>query len=163
VFLFDEACIGKINKANFFDCLQSYGIFKEKLKAQPLSLDHKVFFKFYNSIKAKSLSPEQAFLKADNGSKGFLLAGDLQILNKKLTGENLLEREVRSIMNILDVDLTGRVKKNHFMRELHRARQALSGHAQALFLSPEFLEDEEDQRGERPMIMNLNGMKHLYV
>ncbi|CAG9317944.1 unnamed protein product [Blepharisma stoltei] len=124
VLIFDEECKGKLEIQDFYDILAAYKVETEnhRVMSKPVEVD--ALANFMKFIENRKLSPEEIFEIIDTNKKNLILNEDLKSFLINIES-NLKQREIASIVRILDPHMTGEITKDTFMKIMNKGNQAV--------------------------------------
>ncbi|OMJ88312.1 hypothetical protein SteCoe_9816 [Stentor coeruleus] len=110
--ILDEDLSGKLESQEFYETLAAYNLLSDKSKAQ--SYSQKVANKFQNILKDRQLDPTALFNACDKNQDGVISLIELRSLAQSI---GMKKREAIALMDILDTDQSGTLKKDEFLRQ----------------------------------------------
>ena len=114
----DENCTGFIERDQFYECLEAYGIATEDHKSQTIPYSAKIMNKFQEKCVELNLSPVSIFKECSSNDEA--VTEEIRKMIKKTLG--FLEREAEVIIRFIDPHYIGIVKYSTFIAFLEQKR-----------------------------------------
>lgn len=110
--ILDEDLSGKLESQEFYETLAAYNLLTDTSKARGYS--QKVMNKFQTILKDRQLDPSALFNACDKNQDGMISLIELRSLAQSI---GMKKRETIALMDILDTDRSGTLKKDEFLRQ----------------------------------------------
>lgn len=123
MYILDEDLSGKLEVNEFYNCLAAYKAASENHRNNSRSYEQEILVRFMGIINRRNIDPADIFNMCDTSNDGIIT---LKELEKFFLGMNVgfQEKEIRSLMAVLDVDNSGEISKDEFFKHMNIGYQA---------------------------------------
>jgi Ca2+-binding EF-hand superfamily protein len=144
--MLDENCTGSIERDEFYESLECYGIDSEDHESQQVPYLHRVLTKFYKKCEELNLDFISIFRSCTTTDKASADA----LLKSIQNSLGLLNRESNYLIRRLDLDHTGLVSLSDYMNLFNQNFLTLRPKTQAIIMTSDILQKEKTQ--ENPSV-----------